>query len=112
MSIDKIVWAVSLLAAVIFAFVTGMEFAGLILVVLGLASGFFVKGDHRKALILAAVFLGMGGAGALETIPAVGGYLTAILTNYGAVLGAASVMVILMATIERLVPGMATAAAE
>lgn len=104
MSLDKIIWAVALLAAVVFAFFT-FEYAALILVILGLASGFFVKGDHRKALILAAIFLIAGGAGALGPIPAVGEYLTNIFTNYGAVLGAASIMVIVMATVERLIPG-------
>jgi hypothetical protein len=86
--------------------VTGFEWAGLILAVLGIASGFFVKGDHRRALILAAIFLIAGGAGALGSIPAVGEYLTAIFTNYGAVLAAASLTVIVMATAERLIPGM------
>jgi len=105
MSLDKIIYAVAALAAVIFAFVT-FEFTGLILVVLGLACGFFVKGDHRRGLLIAAIFLMAGGAGALGGIPAVGDYLTAIFTNYGAVLSAASIMVIVMATAERLVPGM------
>jgi len=105
MSLDKIVWAVSFLAAVVFAFVSGLEIAGLILAILGLASGYFIKGDHRKSVLIAAIFL-MGGAGALGSIPAVGGYLTAIFTNYAAVLAAASLTVITMATLERLVPGM------
>jgi len=48
----------------------------------------------------------MGGSGALGSIPAIGGYLTAIFTNYAAVLAAASLTVITMATLERLVPGM------
>lgn len=109
MSLDKIIWIVSALAAVVFAFISGFEMAGLVLIVLGLASGFFVKGDHRKALLLAAIFLGMGGSAALGGIPAVGDYLTAIFANYGTVLGAASIMVIVMATAERLVPGMAPA---
>lgn len=107
MSIDKIVWAVAALAAIVFAFATGFEWAGLILALLGLASGFFIKGDHRRAVILAAIFLIAGGSGALGSIPAVGEYLTAIFSNYGAVLGAASLMVIVMATAERMVPGMA-----
>lgn len=110
MSLDKIIWIVSALAAIAFSFISGFEFAGLVLIVLGLASGFFVKGDHRKALILAAIFLGMGGSSALGAIPMAGAYLTAIFSNYGIVLGAASIMVIVMATAERLIPGMASAA--
>ncbi|WP_421786461.1 hypothetical protein [Hyphobacterium sp.] len=104
MSLDKIIWAVALLAAIVFAFVS-FDYAALILIVLGLASGWFVKGDHRKALLLAATFLFAGGAAALGGIPTVGEYLTAIFTNYAAVLGAASLLVIVMATVERLMPG-------
>lgn len=104
MSLDKIIWAVAFLAAIVFAFVT-FEYGALILALLGLASGFFVKGDHRKALILAAIFLIAGGSTALGSIPAIGEYLNAIFANYGAVLGAASLMVIVMATVERLIPG-------
>lgn len=105
MSLDKIIWAVAFLAAIVFAFIPDMPYGPLILALLGLASGFFVKGDHRKALILAAIFLIADGSMALGSIPAVGEYLNAIFANYGAVLGAASLMVIVMATVERLIPG-------
>ncbi len=105
MSLDKIIWAIAAIVAILFAFIT-FEMAGLILAVVGLVSGYFIKGDHRRAVILAAIFL-MGGANALGAIPTAGEYLTGIFTNYGAVLSAASLMVIVMATLERLVPGMA-----
>ena len=111
MSVDKIVWAVAALAAIAFAFVS-FEWAALVLALLGLACGFFIKGDHRRAVILAAIFLIAGGSGALGAIPAIGEYLTAIFANYGAVLGAASLMVIVMATLERLVPGLHAPAAQ
>tara|TARA_R110002072_G_scaffold131187_3_gene270568 strand:- start:60 stop:386 length:327 start_codon:yes stop_codon:yes gene_type:complete len=105
MGLNKIIWAVAALAAIVLAFVS-FEYAALILALLGLASGFFVVGDHRRSLIIAAIFLIAGGSAALGSIPAAGDYLTAIFTNYGAVLGAASLMVIVMATAERLIPGM------
>jgi hypothetical protein len=105
MSLDKIIWAVAFLAAIVLAFVDISTYNALILAILGLASGYFVKGDHRKALILAAIFLMAGGSMALGSIPAVGAYLNDIFANYGAVLGAASLMVIVMATVERLMPG-------
>jgi hypothetical protein len=105
MSLDKIIWAVALLAAIVFAFIPDFAYTALILCLLGLASGFFVKGDHRKSLIIAAIFLIGGGSMALGSIPAAGEYLNAIFANYGAVLGAASIMVIVMATVERLIPG-------
>jgi hypothetical protein len=104
MGLNKIIWAVAALAAIVFAFVS-FEYSGLILALLGLASGFFVVGDHRRSLLIAAIFL-MGGASALNGIPAVGEYLTSIFQSYGMVLNAASLMVIVMATAERLIPGM------
>lgn len=103
MSLEKIIWAVAFLAAIVFAFVS-FEYAALILAVLGLASGWFVKGDHRKSLLMGAIFLHVGHA-ALGGVPAVGEYLTAIFSNYGAVLNAAGLLVIVMATVERLMPG-------
>lgn len=104
MGLNKIIWAIAALAAIVLAFFT-FEYAALILALLGLACGFFVVGDHRRAVILAAIFLIAGGASALGSIPVAGEYLTAIFTNYGAVLAAASIMVIVMATVERLIPG-------
>ena len=103
MSLEKIIWAVAFLAAIVFAFVS-FEYAALILAVLGLASGWFVKGDHRKSLLMGAIFLHVA-HGALGGVPAVGEYLTAIFGNYGAVLNAAGLLVIVMATVERLMPG-------
>jgi hypothetical protein len=103
MSLEKIIWAVAFLAAIVFAFVS-FDYGGLILVVLGLASGWFVKGDHRKSLLMGAIFLHVG-AGALASVPMAGDYLTGIFTNYGAVLNSAGLLVIVMATVERLMPG-------
>ncbi|MCW5723501.1 MAG: hypothetical protein KIS81_00920 [Maricaulaceae bacterium] len=107
MSLAKIIWAVAILAAIIFAFVQ-FEFAGLILIILGLAGGFFVSADHRRGVLIAAIFLMAGGSGALGGIPEIGQYLTAILGSYGSVLAAASVMVIIMVTVERLKPAAAS----
>lgn len=108
MSLAKIIWAVAVLAAIVFAFVT-FEYAGLILVILGLASGWFVSLEHRRGVLIAAIFLIAGGAGALGPIPELGQYLTAILSSYGVVLAAASVMIIIKTTVERLTPGADTA---
>lgn len=106
MSLDKIIWAIAAIVAILFAFIA-FEMEALILAIVGLVSGYFIKNDHRRGVILAAVFLMVGGAGALGAIPTAGEYLTAIFTSYGAVLSAASLMVIVMATAERLIPGMA-----
>lgn len=109
MSIAKIVWGVSALAAVVLAFVnTGFD--GTILALLGLASGWFLDHEHRRGVIIAAIFLMMGGAGALGGIEAIGGTLTKILTSLGAVFGAASVMAIVRTLCERLLKSNAASA--
>lgn len=105
MSIARIVWLVSALAAVIFAFVTTEQFehGGAVLAILGLASGWFLDSEHRRGVIIAAIFLGMaGGASALSAIPGVGDHLTAILGSLGAVFSAASVMAIVRTLVERI----------
>ena len=102
MSLAKIIWAVSALAAVILAFVSGFELGGAVLAILGLAAGWFLDHDHRRGVIIAAAFLLVGGASALAAIPAIGGYLTAILGSLGAVFAAASVMAIVKTLCERI----------
>ncbi len=106
MSIARIIWIVSLLAAIVLAFVsTGYDAA--ILAVLGLVSGWFVDKEHRLGLLVAAIFLMAGGAAALNGIPEIGKHLTAILTSIGAVLAAAGVTAVLRRLLERVVLGKA-----
>jgi MFS family permease len=102
MSLAKIVWAVSALAAIILAFVnTGHD--SMILALLGLASGWFLDHDHRRGVIIAAIFLMMGGSSALNGIMGIGEHLGAILGALGAVFSAASVMAIVRTLVERIV---------
>ena len=104
MSTAKLVWIVGALAAIIFAFVS-FDYEAVILTLLGLAGGFFVDKEHRSGLIIAAIFLSMSaGSGALGDLPMIGSYCTAILTSYGALLAAASVMSIARTTVSRLKP--------
>jgi hypothetical protein len=100
MSIARIIWSIGLLAAIVLAFVD-MAQGAMILAILGLICGWFVDHEHRAGLIIAAIFLA-GGAGALNSIPAVGEHLTAIFASYGGVLAAASLMAICRTTAERL----------
>lgn len=102
MSLAKIVWAVSALAAVILAFVnTGHD--SMVLALLGLASGWFLDHDHRRGVIIAAIFLMMGGSNALNSIIGIGDYLGAILAALGGVFSGAAVMAIVRTLVERLV---------
>jgi len=101
MSLARIIWAVSVLAAILLAFInTGYD--SMILALLGLASGWFLDHEHRRGVIIAAIFLTMGGAGALDSILVVGEYLGAILGALGAVFAAASVMAIVRTLCERI----------
>lgn len=106
MSIAKIIWLVSAIAAIALSFVnTGYDPA--ILAVLGLASGWFLDAEHRRGVIIAAVFLMVGGAASLNGIPAVGTYIGAILAGLGAVFSGASVMAIVRTLVERIMPSKA-----
>lgn len=101
MSLAKIVWALSALAAIVLAFVnTGHDSA--ILAILGLLSGWFLSHEHRRGAIIAAIFLMMGGSSSLGGIPGLGEHLTAILASLGAVFGGASVMAIVRTLCERI----------
>ena len=111
MSLAKIIWLVSALAAVVLAFInTGYDSA--ILALLGLACGWFLDHDHRRGAIIAAIFLMIGGASSLGGIPGVGAHLTAILTSLGAVFAGASVMAIVRTLVERIFMSNAAASTE
>lgn len=106
MSLAKIIWSVSALAAVVLSFVgAGFAQSALVLALLGLLSGWFLDHDHRRGVIIAAIFLSgaVGGAAALNSIPAIGGHLTGILSALGSVFAAASVTAIVRTLVERLV---------
>lgn len=101
MSLARIIWAVSALAAILLAFInTGYD--PTILALLGLLSGWFLDHEHRRGVIVAAIFLTMGGAGALNGIIEIGEYLGDILSALGAVFAAASVMAIVRTLCERI----------
>ncbi|RKQ69151.1 hypothetical protein DES40_1938 [Litorimonas taeanensis] len=102
MSLAKIIWAVSAAAAIILAFINLAGHDAMILAILGLLSGFFLDHNHRRGVIIAAIFLMAGGASALASIVGIGDYLTAILTSLGAVFAAASVMAIVRTLVERI----------
>ena len=103
MSIAKILWLVSALGAIVLAFAnTGYD--ATILAILGLASGWFLDNEHRRGVIIAAIFLIAGGASSLNGITGIGEHLGLILGSLGAVFSAASVMAIVKTLVERLMP--------
>lgn len=111
MSIARIIWAISLLAAIILAFVSLGEngaTGALILTILGIVSGWFVDKEHRLGLLIAAIFMVGVGSTAWSGIPEIGKYLSAIISSIGAVLAAAGVTAVLRRMVERILLGKGT----
>ena len=101
MSPVKIIRWIAIAIAVVGAFVT-IPYATLAMVVLGAALGFMgVSSDERVLYLVVAVALAQV-SGALGAIPAVGEYITAILTNLSTIVNAGAAAVILTMTKERL----------
>jgi hypothetical protein len=102
MDIAKIVriGGYALVAAV--ALIPQIPMGGLILAIAGLVVGYYVSADNRKALFITVIVLASGAAGAVDAIPAIGGYITDILGSLEALLAAASVTCIVMAVKEHL----------
>ncbi len=87
-SLGKYLFWLGVVLAVVGAFVT-MDVLGMVLVIIGLVIGILrwgKSGDH--GFILAALGLAAANA-ALSAIPAVGGYITAIMGGLWAMVGAA-----------------------
>ncbi|HEY5679855.1 MAG TPA: hypothetical protein VIS55_07305 [Pseudomonadales bacterium] len=104
MSAVNIIRIVALVLAVVGAFVT-IPYAAAALVILGLVAGFMgVDEERRLMVLLMAVALAVVADG-LGPIPAVGDYLTAILTNLSGVFDGLAIAVILTAIYERITQG-------
>lgn len=88
----KIIGWVAIAIAVIGAF-TEIPYAGLLLVLLGLAGGFAVAAeDHVRVLVTALVLTSLSGV--LMNIPEVGRYLTSIFSAAGTFVAGAAIMII------------------
>ena len=102
MSPAKIIRIVGVVLAVAAALIPGIPMVGLGLAVLGLGVGYYVASGDRATLLVTVIALNSGVAGAVDAIPAVGMYVSAILTNLGGLLAAAAVTVVVMAVKEQL----------
>jgi hypothetical protein len=101
MSPVSIIRWVAVAIAVVSAFVA-IPYGGLAMVVLGAALGIMgVSADERTLYLVVAVAIGVV-AGGLDAIPAIGPYITSILTNLGTVISAGAAAVLLVMTKERL----------
>lgn len=88
----KIVGWVAIAIAIIGAFVE-IPYAGLLLILLGLAAGFAIAAeDHVRVLVSALVLTSL--AGVLMNIPEIGTYLTSIFSAVGTFAAGAALMII------------------
>lgn len=100
MSTVKIVRILGLIVVIVAAFYA-FPYASVAIAVLGLAGGYFVAKDFRTLFLVIVVALATA-AGSLGDIPAIGTYLTAILSNLSALFNAAAITVIVTGIYERL----------
>jgi hypothetical protein len=88
----KIVGWVAIAIAVVGAF-TEIPYAGLLLVLLGLAAGFAMAAeDHVRVLVSALVLTSLSGV--LMNIPEIGTYLTSIFSAAGTFAAGAALMIV------------------
>lgn len=98
----KIVGWVAIAIAVIGAFVE-IPYAGMVLVLLGLAGGFAIASeDHVRVLISALVLTSLSGV--LMNIPELGPYLTSIFSAAGTFAAGAALMIVTLNVWKRYKP--------
>jgi hypothetical protein len=103
MSPLKVVRLLALAIAVIGAFVAIPE-AALVMILIGVALGFLsdqADKDNRTFFLIFAIALASM-SGAVDALPVIGGYVTAILGNLSDIVSAAAVAVILMVIKDRV----------
>lgn len=97
---------ISRLVAILFAVAAGLANIpqeGAIIAVLGLIGGWFIEEDYSTRFLVGTLALALAN-GALNDIPALGIYLTNVLTEVSALFNAAAVMVIIRGVVKRLKP--------
>ena len=103
MSPLKVVRLLTLAIAVIGAFVAIPE-AALVMILIGVALGFLsdqADKDNRTFFLIFAIALASM-SGAVDGLPVIGGYVTAILGNLSDIVSSAAVAVILMVIKDRV----------
>lgn len=103
MGVDKIVKLVGVIVAVVAGLIGGFQYSDLIIVLLGIAGGWFIAEDDRSRFLIAALALAMV-HGAFGPIPAIGEYLTGALGGLSSLFNAGAATVIVLGTIDRLKP--------
>lgn len=103
MGVGKIVQIIAVLAAVVAGLWADMPQAGLVVAVLGAAAGWFVAAEDRQRILVTAVALSIV-SGGLDAVPAVGGYIGAVMGSLGSLYAAGAVLIILVTLYEKLKP--------
>lgn len=103
MGVDKIVKLIGVIVAVVTGVVGGFPYSNFIIVLLGIAGGWFIADDDRMRFLVAALAL-IAVQGALQPIPAIGSYLTSALGGLSSLFNAAAATVIVLGTVDRIKP--------
>ena len=101
MNAVKIIRIVATVLALAAAFVT-IPYAALGLALLGLANGFMGVTEDRRIIYLVTAVAVAASANALDMVPAVGSYITAIMGNFSTILNAGVIAVFVMIVKDRL----------
>lgn len=105
MGVGQIIKIVGVLVAVVAGLWADFPSAPMVIAVLGVVGGYFIDAEDRMRALVAAIALSAGGVAAgADAIPAVGPYITGIMTSLGALYAAGSVTCILMTIYEKLKP--------
>jgi hypothetical protein len=102
MSIIKILGIISVLLAIVGAFVA-IPYLAAILVVLGLIGGASIAAEDHVRVIVTALALNSL-AGVLSNIPEIGHYLTSIVANLGLMVAGGAITIILCNIYRRFKP--------
>lgn len=104
MGVGQIIKIVGVLVAVVAGLWADFPSAAMVIAILGVVGGYFIDAEDRMRALVAAIALGAGVAAGANAIPAIGPYITGIMTQLGALYAAASVTCILMTIYEKLKP--------
>ena len=98
----KLVRYVGTILAIVAAFVPNIPYAVLVLALLGVANGFMGVSEERRLIYLVTAGVLSISANALDMVPTVGPYITAIFTNFSTILSAGVLAVFAMIVKDRL----------
>ena len=105
MNADKILTIVSLLVAILAVFVA-LDYWALILVLLGLLSGFMnSESDPVQRMVLQVAAIGLPvEANQLDAIPVIGGYVNSIIDNIAIAISGMVIANFILAMVDRIKP--------